>query len=381
MIIRLKDTVKLFGITIIACCAVFVCTLFLSYNTDLAAIKEEITTEAGMSMYNAQVLMGRVIAGVSGGCLIATSVVMLLFYVKNYIDAHGKELGILKALGYSNIKIAKRFWIFGLSVFVGCVAGFVIGYLYLPTFYEKQAPAAQSLIPALKAQFHPLLTFALVGAPTIVFIAISVLFAYLKLKTPALDLLREKHGSKGKIGKDGKGERPFLKDLRRTTLKSRKTLVFFVAFSAFCFSAMVQMSFSMTELASETFALMILTIGLILAFVTLFLSLSSVIKGNAKTIAMMRVFGYDDNVCSRYILGAYRPISYIGFAIGTAYQYGLLRLMVSVVFADIGNVPKYDFDLKAFFITLIAFVFTYELATYLYSRGIKRIPVKSIMSE
>ncbi len=381
MIIRLKDTVKLFGITIIACCAVFVCTLFLSYNTDLAAIKEEITTEAGMSMYNAQVLMGRVIAGVSGGCLIATSVVMLLFYVKNYIDAHGKELGILKALGYSNIKIAKRFWIFGLSVFVGCVAGFAIGYLYLPTFYEKQAPAAQSLIPQLKAQFHPLLTFALVGAPTIVFIAISVLFAYLKLKTPALDLLREKHGSKVKIGKDGKGERPFLKDLRRTTLKSRKTLVFFVAFSAFCFSAMVQMSFSMTELASETFALMILTIGLILAFVTLFLSLSSVIKGNAKTIAMMRVFGYDDSVCSRYILGAYRPISYIGFAIGTAYQYGLLRLMVSVVFADIGNVPKYDFDLKAFFITLIAFVFTYELATYLYSRGIKRIPVKSIMSE
>ena len=99
MVIRLKDTAKLFGITIIACCAVFVCTLFLSYNIDLAAIKDVITTEAGMAMYNAQVLMGKVIAAVSGGCLIATSVVMLLFYVKNYIGTHGKELGILKALG------------------------------------------------------------------------------------------------------------------------------------------------------------------------------------------------------------------------------------------------------------------------------------------
>lgn len=79
MVIRLKDTAKLFGITIIACCAVFVCTLFLSYNIDLAAIKDVITTEAGMAMYNAQVLMGKVIAAVSGGCLIATSVVMLLF--------------------------------------------------------------------------------------------------------------------------------------------------------------------------------------------------------------------------------------------------------------------------------------------------------------
>lgn len=137
MVIRLKDTAKLFGITIIACCAVFVCTLFLSYNIDLAAIKDEIVTEAGTEMYNAQVLMGRVIAAVSGGCLIATSVVMLLFYVKNYISTHGKELGILKALGYSNIKIARHFWVFGLSVFVGCAVGFVMGYLYLPTFYQK----------------------------------------------------------------------------------------------------------------------------------------------------------------------------------------------------------------------------------------------------
>lgn len=150
MVIRLKDTAKLFGITIIACCAVFVCTLFLSYNIDLAAIKDVITTEAGMAIYNAQVLMGKVIAAVSGGCLIATSVVMLLFYVKNYIGTHGKELGILKALGYSNIKIARHFWVFGLSVFVGSTIGFVVGYFYLPTFYQKQAPSLQTLIPELK---------------------------------------------------------------------------------------------------------------------------------------------------------------------------------------------------------------------------------------
>ena len=140
-------------------------------------------------------------------------------------------------------------------------------------------------------------------------------------------------------------------------------------------------SFSMDELASETFAVMVLSIGLILAFVTLFLSLSSVVKGNTKTIAMMRVFGYDDTTCSRYILGAYRPISYLGFAIGTVYQYGLLRLMVSVVFSDIENVPEYSFDFRALTITLIIFVFTYELVMYLYSRSIKRLSVKSIMLE
>ena len=222
MVIRLKDTAKLFGITIIACCAVFVCTMFLSYNIDLAAIKDEILAEAGMAIYNAQVLMGTVIAGVSGGCLIATSVVMLLFYVKNYISTHGKELGILKALGYSNIKIARHFWIFGLSVFVGCAVGFIMGYLYLPTFYQKQAPDTQALIPALKVQFHPLLAFALIVVPTIAFAVISVLFAYLKLKSPVLDLLRERQNVKVRIGKDGKDGTPFLKYLRGVTLKSRK---------------------------------------------------------------------------------------------------------------------------------------------------------------
>ena len=280
--------------------------------------------------------------------------------------------------GYSALDY---FWVFGLSVFVGCAVGFVMGYLYLPTFYQKQAPNLQTLIPALKVQFHPLLTFALVGAPTIAFAVISVLFAYLKLKSPVLDLLRERQNVKVRIGRDGKENVPFLKDLRGVTLRSKKSLVFFVAFSAFCFSAMVQMSFSMDELASETFAVMVLSIGLILAFVTLFLSLSSVVKGNTKTIAMMRVFGYDDTTCSRCILGAYRPISYIGFAFGTVYQYGLLRMMVSVVFADIENMPEYGFDFKALTVTLILFVLTYELVMYLYSRSIKRLSVKSVMLE
>lgn len=96
---------------------------------------------------------------------------------------------------------------------------------------------------------------------------------------------------------------------------------------------------------------------------------------------MMRVFGYDDATCSRCILGAYRPVSYIGFALGTGYQYALLRLTVSVVFADIENMPDYAFDLKAFFVTLILFGITYELVMLFYSRSLKRLSLKSILLE
>ncbi len=379
MIIGTKDTIKLIGISIIACCAVFVCTLFLNYNADLVFIENEIATEAGMAVYNAQISMGKVTSAVTGGCLVATSIIMLMFYIKNYIDEHGKELGLLKALGYSDLKISKHFWVFGLSVLVGCAVGFVIAFLYLPTFYEVQN--AEGLLPDVHVNVYPLLMFLLICLPTIVFMIISVLYAYIKLKNPVLDLLREKRNYKITVTKKDKAEDSFLSGLSKTTLRSKKALVFFVAFSAFCFSAMVQMSMSMNELASDTFAWMIFMIGLILAFMTLFLSLSNVVKGNAKTIAMMRVFGYEDKVCSRAILGAYRPISYIGFAVGTLYQYGLLKLIMTFVFSDIEGMPEYSFDFKALIITLIAFIITYELMMYLYFLKSKKLSVKSIMLE
>ena len=379
MIIGIKDALKLIGISIIACCAVFVCTLFLSYNIDIAALKGEITAEVGMTMYQAQVSTGKVVAAVSGGCLAITSVIMLLFYVKNYIDMHGKELGILKALGYSNFKIAKHFWVFGLSVFVGCALGYVSAFLYLPSFYELQN--AERLFSEIKVQLHPILAFLLVVVPAISFAALAVVYACFRLKTSVLDLLKEKHEHRAKVSKKETKDMPFLKELTRSTVRGRKSLVFFIAFSAFCFSAMVQMSVSMKELSSETMAVMILTIGLILAFVTLFLSLSSVVKGNTKTIAMMRVFGYKHSDCSKAVLGGYRPFAYLGFALGTGYQYALLKIMVTIVFADVGSIPEYNFDFTACAVTLGLFVLTYEIAMYGYSQRIKKLPIKSIMLE
>ena len=377
MIVGMKDVLKLIGISIIACCAVFVCTLFLNYNIDITAMKNEITAAGGVAMYNAIVSTGKVVAAVSGGCLAVTSVIMLLFYVKNYIDTHGKELGILKALGYFNFKIAKHFWVFGLSVFVGCVLGYVAAFLYLPSFYELQN--ADHLFPEIKVQFHLSLAFLLIVVPAISFAALAVIYACLRLKHPVLDLLKEKREYKAKVSKKETKDMPFLKELTRSTVRGRKTLVFFIAFSAFCFSAMVQMSMSMKDLSSETMAVMIMTIGLILAFMTLFLSLSSVVKGNAKTIAMMRVFGYKHSDCSKAVLGGYRPFSYIGFAIGTIYQYALLKIMVTIVFADVENVPEYNFDFKACAITLVLFILTYEIAMYGCSQRIRKLPVKSVM--
>ncbi len=382
MLIGIKDIAKLFAISIVTCCAAFVCALFLNYNIDIVGIKDKITNPQGIIMYDAQVASGKVVAGVSGGCLVVTTVVLLIFYVKNYIDSHGKELGILKALGYSEINIARRFWVFGISVLIGTVIGYAAAAVYMPTFYDIQND--MELLPEMQPEFHSFLTFSLIAFPTVFFMLLSVLYAFFKMKQPVLGLLRESQNikirkSKGK--KTDEMDMPFLTDLKKNTLRSRKILVFFVGFSAFCFSSMTQMSMSMKELSSESFSFMMISIGLILAFMTLLMSLSSVVKSNTKTIAMMKVFGYSQKECSSSVLYGYRPVSYVGFAVGTVYQYMLLKIVVDVIFANFEDMPEFHFNFKALGISLIAFLAAYEIIIYCYSRKISRQSVKSIMLE
>lgn len=379
MLIGIKDIAKLFAISVVTCCAAFVCTLFLSYNIDIVGIKDKIDSEQGMVMYEAQVATGKVVAGIAGGCLVATTAVLLIFYVKNYIDCHGKELGILKALGYSSIGVARHFWVFGISVFVGTVIGFTAASAYMPTFYKVQNN--MELFPQMEPELHASLVLYIVVLPTVFFMILAIMYAFFKIKHPVLGLLRETQNVKIKIsGNDGK-DLPFLTDLKRSTLRSRKIYVFFVGFSAFCFSAMTQMSMSMDELSSETFSFMIISIGLILAFMTLLMSLTGVVKSNAKTIAMMKVFGYSKKECSRALLNGYRPVSYIGFVIGTAYQYLLLKIMVNIVFADLESCPEFHFNFEALAISFVSFVAAYEIILYCYSRKISRQSVKGIMLE
>lgn len=109
MLIGIKNASKLVGISIIACCAVLVCTMFLNFYMDIRMIESEITSELSLIFYNAQVSTARVVCLVSGGCLLMTSVIMLMFYLKHYIDTHKKELWDIKGSGIFKFKNCKRF--------------------------------------------------------------------------------------------------------------------------------------------------------------------------------------------------------------------------------------------------------------------------------
>ena len=354
MLIGIKDTAKLIGVAIISCCAVLVCTMFLNFYLDVQSIESEITSELSMIFYNAQVSTAKVVCLVSGGCLFITS----------------------------NLKVAKNFWVFGMSAFIGTAIGFGGAFLMMPWFYALQNE--DKMLPEIAIHFYltPFLYFVIL--PTVVFSLLAIGYAWCKLKKPVLSLLKNDFQTltKAKKHKEEKfSECSFVDDLKRNTLKVKKVLVFFIIFASFCFSAMTQMSFSMKDLSSEMMGAMMLMIGLALAFTTLFLAITTVINGNTKTIAMMRVFGYSQKECCKAILGGYRPMSYIGFAIGTGYQYALLRIMVDIVFRDVEGVPAYEFDLPVMLITLVVFILVYEILMFVYSKKIKKISIKEIMIE
>lgn len=378
MIISLKDSIKLIGIAVVCFCAVFVCTFFLNYYIDVVPLKDSVPAEI-IPLYTAQLATAKMTCGITGGFLSAIAIIMLLFYVKLYIDDHSKEIGIFKAMGYSNFKIAKSFLLFGLSEFVGCGLGFAMGWAFMPTLYKSLTISG---LPAVEPSFHVVLLICLVIVPTIVFGAIAVLYASATLRIPVITLLKGERANAVKVKSSHKEKDcTFLKEMALSILKSKKMLAFFVAFSCFCFSAMVQMGLSMEDLTTTTMGVMILAIGVVLAFVSMLMAMTSLVKNNKKPIAVMKAMGFSKKERFASVFLGYVPFSILGFAIGTVYQYGLLYLMVNLVFKDVGEVPEYNFNVPVFFITLALFVVCYSVAFAIFLNKANKVSVKEIMLE
>lgn len=374
MIVGIKDGLKLFGVAIVCACAVFVCTFFLNYYIDCLALTE-IPAES-VELYNAQQLSAKLTCIITGGVLAVIAVFLVAFYTGLFIEERSKTIGALKAMGYANGRIALGFWVFGLSVLLGTALGHGLGYAFAPTIYSLMSDGFLKI----PLHYHFELTAGLVIAPTVVFSFVAVLCAYLKLRVPVMRLLRGK-AEKAKTGKAKENERSFLWETFFRTPMTHKALAFFVALAGFCFAAMMQMGWSMKTLSTVTMGLIMLVIGLVLAVTTFLLAMTSLTRGNAKTVSLMKAYGYNFWEYGNAVFGGFRLFAYIGFAVGTAYQYGLLRLMVDLVFNSVETMPEYSFNVPCFFVTLACFIVVYELAVLYFNYRIGKENVRKFVSE
>lgn len=377
----IKDLYRLVVVSIISFCAVFVTNLFLNFYLDIRLLDQTNWLPEIRAAYDAQVAISWLIASISGAVLSLTSILLLFFYIRQFIDQHKPELGVLKALGYKNWEIARKFWLFSLPIGLGTGTGYFSSFAMMPHFYQLRNQSG--VLPEITIRQHWSLFLFLVVLPTLSFAALAVLYASYCLRLPALDLLKRVSPSrkppKRKTVKQIRKDRPFLKDLSASLLWSRKLLIFFVIFGSMCFSAMIQLSFGMKELTDETIQIMMMSIGTVLSVAILYLSLGVLLQENQETLAIMKVFGYSRNECHKSLFAPYRILAFLGFVLGTGYQYGIMQLLLRLMEKSIAQKVDYDFDFGVCLMTLLVFVLVYESLIYLSSRRIDQLTIKQVM--
>lgn len=376
MVIGIKDGLKLLGISVVCFCAVFVCTFFLNYYIDAQAISGKVSGELKV-LYDANMTSAKFTCAITGGVLCLIAVVMTVFYIKLFIDGNAKRFGILKAMGYSDNKIALSFWVFGLSAFIGCAAGYGAGHAIMPVIYREMTIDG---MPAIAIGYHAELLAALVIAPTVLFSALSCLYAKLSLRRGIIDMIKGGKPAVKSKRRSSDRQRSFLTEMCLSTLASKKSVVFFVAFACFCYSAMLQMGLAMSDVSSVLMGVMILVIGAVLGVTALFMAITTAINANKSSVAVMKAFGYSVKERALALLLGYVPFAIFGFALGTVYEHVLMTVMVNVVFADVESVAIYSFGVPEFFITLSTFIVLYTAAMAAYSYKISRVSAKEIMA-
>lgn len=119
---------KFIGANMLIFGTVFVCTIFGSYYLDLSSVElPDIPQIKGI--YEAQLTMVKIICYLAGGCLGVISMIVALFNINRHINENQSAMGVLKALGYSNMRISLVFLKIGVYVLSGAVLGYIGGYL------------------------------------------------------------------------------------------------------------------------------------------------------------------------------------------------------------------------------------------------------------
>ncbi len=373
--LTLKSVLKSCGVDIICFCAVFISTLFISYSLDIHELDGTLSEAKQIALFNGQIAMSKTTVAVSGGVLGVFAVLLLFFSVERYISENEANMGILKALGYTNHEISLPFCKFGLNCLIGTAVGYLSALAFIPLFYATMN--ADHTLPDIAFRFNFLVFLFLVLTPSLFFAAFAYLMARLKLRKTALRMI-QKSAKNGKVRK-AKGDLPFLKGLRKTILRNHVLLVVFVGFAALCYGATVQMSFSMDQVGtSPLFFWMMFLIGLLLGTTVLFLAFRFVYNANAPYLGLLKAYGYRDKECSQAVYGGYRLIALIGFGIGTVYQYLLMKAMLSF-FANSYRL-SFVFSWKGLLLSALLFAICYESALGYCRHKIKNTPIKETIA-
>ncbi len=93
----------------------------------------------------------------------------------------------------------------------------------------------------------------------------------------------------------------------------------------------------------------------------------------------MKANGYTARQCGETVFGGYRLLAYIGFALGTLYQYALLKIVIETLFK--GMADPYRFNLVGFVVVLAVFAVLLEIAICYFTHKIGKRTIRETVTE
>lgn len=374
--IRLKNVLKGFGGAIVIFCATFIVYLFQSFRLDLEKLDLALLDEVQLAFYDAQIIQSNMMLAISCGILGLFAVVTLFFSISKFIKENHANMGILKAMGYERKRIAIEFSKFSMNAFIGCLFAILLGAIFQPIFYKEMSK--DLILPNISVAFHPILSLFLIVIPTLIFAFASYFIAYCKLARKPLEMIK---GGKSSRFRQTKEKCTYLKTIKYAMMKSHISLIVFVGFSALCFGATIQMSFSLGQLnVSPFFFWMMFGIGLILGISILYLAFGFTYSENKEYVSFMKAYGYYDEEIIKTLYVDYIYVTMIGFGIGTLYQYGLMHFIIEL-FSETVTL-EYNFSMPGLGYTLLIFVPIYLIINFYFFNKLKKLSIReALLSE
>ena len=255
--VSIKQSLRAVSVIALVLMTVFITALFALYNANLSLARAAAEALADNKDLLAQLAgkasMGNMIFVMSGLSMGLTSGVALVMYISRHIAENQASMGILKAMGYHNGQIARRYALFGLPVLLGSVPGFIAAFLLEPGF--GALINANVDMPDIQRGFPlPILALSVAALP-LLFMAVAVATARVKLRRPPLAMIREsvslRAGLLARRYSRRKSERPFLKELSSAVVRGNLVLLFFVAFAGLAFGNQLQLGFAVSSMTDK----------------------------------------------------------------------------------------------------------------------------------
>lgn len=186
-----------------------------------------------------------------------TAIILLIMTIMQSVNETKSDMGVFKALGYTTVQIAKRYFIIGAFVFIGGVIGYLMSYVISPLFINRIN--AIFLVPNVSQHFDTVQFVMFTTIPALLFAILAFGIAVFALRKPPLEMIHNAESVKlnGFVKRRQKNRKtkPFNRIVFKSIIVNNILLVFLTLLTGFMASANLQIAFSLQGMSDKVSSL------------------------------------------------------------------------------------------------------------------------------